>query len=282
MTERTDLQAPGILIAINTYAPGTLVALPIDEQCKLYGDFDGDQLLLIAGRPELYRHVVDYEQQQLSNSPAVPKPPKSHTAAFDEQGCYVFGRGTQMATLYQQVLERYATLQNCFLALPIDKRQQLADEFIQTFYSATDVRNTLLLEQVPDIAPSINSEEPLRTLEQLLTRGMKAGTDAYKSNTALAQFSILASHLQRLFSRHQVPQSVPYGKGLLRTLQGRDLDVAEVKRQLQDNPSLIAQAMSAIVDRLEAEGVLKEYAKRLPQQAAYSFGQQREVDGGTK
>lgn len=261
VTEITHLQAPGILIAINTYAPGSVVALPIDEQRKLYGDFDGDQVLLIADRAELYRHVADYEQQQPSNFLAVPKPPKSHTAAFDEQGCYVFGRVRQMATLYQQVLERYATLQNCFLALPIDKRQQLADEFSRTFYSATDVGNTLLGEQVPEIVESINSKEPLRTLEQLLTRGIKAGTDAYKSDTALAQFSILASHLQSLFSRNQVPQSVPYGKGLLRTLQGGYLDVAEIKQQLQGNPTLIAQAMSASVDRLEATGVLKEYTK---------------------
>ncbi|WP_253306228.1 hypothetical protein [unidentified bacterial endosymbiont] len=58
-----------------------------------------------------------------------------------------------------------------------------------------------------------------------------------------------------------MPQSVPYGKGLLRTLQGGYLDVAEIKWQLQGNPTLIAQAMSASIDRLEFAGVLKEYAK---------------------
>lgn len=121
------MSSVGILQVGQLFAPGSLVAMPVDEQKKLDGDFDGDALLVIVGRPALYQHVKQFDETEQAASVPSLKPLKTHTSAIDAQGRYRFGRTAQILATKLGVLERFSMLQRFFLAQPEETRQRFSE-----------------------------------------------------------------------------------------------------------------------------------------------------------
>nr|WP_244622170.1 shikimate kinase [Bradyrhizobium ivorense] len=153
VTADSSLDCIGILQATEIFAPGSLVAIPPDEQKKLDGDFDGDTAIIIADRPQLYEHVRQFDQEEQARGLRSLKPPKSHTPAI-EDGRYNFGRASQILAATRSVLETYTGLQRGFLAQSHQARQWFAERAIFGTYEGIDrelkrdIRGLLEQEQV--------------------------------------------------------------------------------------------------------------------------------------
>jgi hypothetical protein len=101
---------------------------------------------------------------------------------------------------------------------------------------------------------------PVQSVHMLLSTGLKVGTDAFKADTAVAEFAQLAQRLQKLMS--QIPGGVsvvPYSSGALDKLQNNRFNVAEALENLQHNPTLSAGVMEMALTtlgqpRIEAVG----------------------------
>ncbi|MDK1482595.1 shikimate kinase [Sinorhizobium sp. 6-117] len=129
VTEDTPVDCVGILQATELFAPGSLVAIPITEQKKLDGDFDGDTAIIIADRPQLYEHVRKFDQDEQARGLRSLKPPKSHTPAIEGES-YQFSRANQILAATQDVLEMYSCLQRDFLAQSHDARHWFAERAV--------------------------------------------------------------------------------------------------------------------------------------------------------
>jgi len=146
--EKEDTARPtrGVLLAHDFYAPGSLVAVPPEEQEKLSGDFDGDTLNLLAHLPALLAHVsaCDREEQARNRKPVSMG--KTHTPAFNpDTGEYEPGRGQQIMSLLGKVLETFSGLQNNYLALSEEKQVEVAEQALLGSFEGfpPDFRRTL-------------------------------------------------------------------------------------------------------------------------------------------
>ncbi|MET2832517.1 shikimate kinase [Mesorhizobium shangrilense] len=354
----TPLECLGILQATEVFAPGSLVAVPTGEQKKLDGDFDGDTVVIVGDRPQLYAHVRQFDHKEQALGLPSLKPPKSHTPALESDN-YQFGRARQILAATQDVLETYSCLQRNFLAQSHEARRWFAERAVFGTYegvhhelrreigqllnqeevSGQDIQNTFararreievaqhpvaremaellvadlaawagkpseqllpetiesanaatpsfsarLCELFPDLAetypatpqprdriqllldhypPRIdprpdgyNPDDLVQSATNLLSLGIKVGTDAYKSDTGANLFFKKSSHLQRHL--HQTPglKSVPYVKGVAATLAQGRFDVDATLEDLKDNPTLAASIMETSIKLAAEQGIL--------------------------
>ncbi|WP_206073786.1 XopAD/skwp family type III secretion system effector [Mesorhizobium sophorae] len=354
----TPLDCLGILQATEVFAPGSLVAVPTGEQKKLDGDFDGDTVIILGDRPQLYEHLRAFDHREQALGLPSLKPPKSHTPALEGDD-YQFSRARQILSATQNVLETYTCLQRSFLAQSHEARRWFAERAVFGTYegvhkelrrdigqllnqeevSGQDIQNTfararreievakhpvaremaellvsdlvawavkqggqllpetiesanaanpsfsarlcelfpgltetypatpqprdriqLLLDHYPariDSRPDgYNPDDLVQSATNLLSLGIKVGTDAYKSDTGANLFFKKGSYLQRLL--HQTPglKSVPYVKGVAATLAQGRFDVDATLDDLKDNPTLAAGIMEASIKFAAEQGIL--------------------------
>ncbi|GLR90959.1 shikimate kinase [Bradyrhizobium iriomotense] len=365
----TTVDCVGILQATELFAPGSVVAVPPSEQKKLDGDFDGDSVVVVGDRPQLYEHVRQFDQEEQARGIRSLKPPKSHTPAI-EDGRYKFGRASQILAATRNVLEIYTGLQRGFLAQSHQARQWFAERAIFGTYegihhelkrdirvlleqeqvSAQNVQDKLekarreveladhpvareiaglllaeleawaarqdaqvLPEQVPlEIVASVsepqlamsqllrelfpelaetypataqprdrvqllldryparldprpdgyNPHDLVQSASNLLSLGIKVGTDAYKSDTGAQIFMIKSGYLQRLLQQTPGLKSVPYTKSIAATLHQGRFEVDATLEDLKDNPTLAASVMQASVKLAAERGILPEPSGR--------------------
>ncbi|EHK54658.1 hypothetical protein MAXJ12_23902 [Mesorhizobium alhagi CCNWXJ12-2] len=190
VTANTSLDCVGILQATEVFAPGSLVAVPPDQQKKLDGDFDGDTVIILGDRPQLYEHVRQFDEAEQARGVRSLKPPKSHTAAI-EDGRYNFSRASQILAATQNTLEIYSTLQRNFLAQSDQARRWFAERAIFGTYEGihhelrSALRDLLNQEEVSgqDIPPQLErvmreielAEHPVaREISELLAADLEA------------------------------------------------------------------------------------------------------------
>ncbi|MFC3278718.1 hypothetical protein ACFOHQ_16840 [Xanthomonas fragariae] len=86
-------------------------------------------------------------------------------------------------------------------------------------------------------------DDLLGSLRNLLSIGIKVGTDAYKSDTATREFSACASSLKSLLGHAPSLHSVPYTKGAGAKLAAGRLEAQETLKLLERIPTLSARVM---------------------------------------
>ncbi|MCK1326477.1 shikimate kinase [Bradyrhizobium sp. 156] len=372
-TERKDrvkadtlVDCVGILQATEVFAPGSLVAVPTGEQKKLDGDFDGDTIVIVGDRPQLYEHVRLFDDKEQARGVRSLKPPKSHTPAI-EGNDYKFSRASQILAATRDTLEIYSGLQRSFLAqshqarrwfaeravfgtyeglhheLQRDIRQLLNQEqvsaqdveqmldrarpeikvadhavaheivellvtdleawaasldeqvLVETVESARDTKLTVspaLAELFPDLAetypaathprdriqavldnypPRISprpdgysADDLVQSASNLLSLGIKVGTDAFKSDTSVQLFMKKSQGLQRLLQQTPGLKSVPYVKSMAATLNHGMFNVDTTLEDLKDNPTLAASIMEASINLAAEQGILPRPFDRQP------------------
>ncbi|WP_202308609.1 shikimate kinase [Mesorhizobium sp. L-8-10] len=357
--EDTPLDCLGILQATEVFAPGSLVAVPTGEQKKLDGDFDGDTVIIIGDRPQLYEHVREFDEKEQALGLPSLKPPKSHTPALDGDK-YQFGRASQILAATQDVLETYSGLQRNFLAQSHEARgwfaeraifgtyegvhhelrrdigqllgreEEVSGQDIETVFArarreievarhpvaremaallvadleawaqkperlpetvgpVNDAKSTTLSAAVSELLPDLadaypvtnqprdriralidnyparidprpdgyNPDDLVQSANNLLSLGIKVGTDAYKSNTGARLFSRKSQDLQRLLHTTPGLRSVPYVKGLAASLNHGRFDVDAALKDLEDNPTLTASVMETSINLAAEHGILR-------------------------
>ncbi|WOH80258.1 shikimate kinase [Bradyrhizobium sp. BEA-2-5] len=372
-TERKDrvkadtlVDCVGILQATEVFAPGSLVAVPTGEQKKLDGDFDGDTIVIVGDRPQLYEHVRLFDDKEQARGVRSLKPPKSHTPAI-EGNDYKFSRASQILAATRDTLETYSGLQRSFLAqshqarrwfaeravfgtyegfhheLQRDIRQLLTQEQVsaqdvehmldrarpeikladhavaheiaeflvtdleawaasmdeqvlpETVESARDTKLTVspaLAELFPNLAetypaathpreriqalldnypPRISprpdgyiADDLVQSASNLLSLGIKVGTDAFKSDTSVQLFMKKSQGLQSLLQQAPGLKSVPYVKSMAATLNHGMFNVDTTLEDLKDNPTLAASIMEASINLAAEKGILPRPFDRQP------------------
>ncbi|WP_429034130.1 shikimate kinase [Bradyrhizobium sp. I1.14.4] len=361
----TPVDCVGILQATEVFAPGSLVAVPTNEQKKLDGDFDGDPVVIIGDRPQLYEHVRQFDEKQQVRGVRSLKPPKSHTPAI-EDGNYQFSRASQILAATTNVLEIYSCLQRSFLAQSHEARCWFAERAIFGTYEGThhelrhDIRalfskervsgqniqdklerarreieladhpvaretaellvadlkawaatadeqvppetvgrvseakltvSSALSELFPELAKAYSVapqprdriqvlldhyparieprpdgydlDDLVQSANNLLSLGMKVGTDGYKSDTGVRLFLKKSRELQRLLHRTPGLTSVPFSKSLAATLTQGRFDVDATLEDLKDNSTLTASVMEASIKLAAEKHILPEPSGRL-------------------
>ncbi|GLR89683.1 XopAD/skwp family type III secretion system effector [Bradyrhizobium iriomotense] len=362
----TPVDCVGILQATEVFAPGSLVAVPPSEQKKLDGDFDGDTVVIVGDRPQLYQHVRQFDQKEQAHGLRSLKPPKSHTPAIEEER-YQFSRARQILAATLGVLGTYGSLQRDFLAQSEPARRWFAERAIFGIYEGVhhelrrDIRDLLNQEQVsgqdiqgllerasadikaavhplarevaellvadleawaamadaqvlpetvesgsyanrdlsaqlweffPDLAQhysaspqprdrvealldhyparidprpdGYNPDDLIQSANNLLSLGVKVGTDAYKSDTGARLFMKKSGELQRLLQRVPGLSSVPYLKSIAAPLNQGRLDVDATLEDLKDNPTLAASIMETSIKLAVENRILPEPRRRQP------------------
>ncbi len=346
----------GILQATEVFAPGSLVAVPPVEQKKLDGDFDGDAVIIVADRPQLYEHVRQFDQAEQARGVHSLKPPKSHTPAIEGES-YQFSRASQILAATQNVLETYTGLQRDFLAQSQEARRWFAERAIFGIYEGihhelrrelqvlltegevsleqiehglekagrefevadhpvarevaellmadleawaaqsrglpataeggNDARRAVsadLCELLPDLGEAYPAtaqpreriqlivdnyparihprpdgyvaDDHVQSANNLLSLGIKVGTDAYKSDTGARLFAAKSRQLLNLLHKAPGLNPVPYTKGIAARLKQGRLDVDATLADLKDNPTLTASIMEASIKLAAERGIL--------------------------
>jgi muconolactone delta-isomerase len=145
---------------------------------------------------------------------------------------------------------------------------RLAQEYAQAATPAE--RLAVLMDRYPTrVLPSrvgYVPDDPLQSANNLLSLGIKVGTDAYKADTAVSAFSRLSQRLKSLVDT--IPdgvKSIPYSSALADKLKHGRFDYDEAQRSLQHNPTLAGAVMQAA---LEVIGKQRLDAVATPQQAS--------------
>ncbi|MBD1554876.1 hypothetical protein [Pseudomonas typographi] len=358
--EDTLTRSRGLLVVNEILMPGSLIAMPRAEQQRLDGDFDGDTVLIVAGRPKLFEHVRLFDAQM--PRPPVLKPAKTHSTPFDaNDDHYQHGRSEEILPVYAGVLEHFSMLQTRYLAQPQTTRDTIAARMLYGAFEGLpkgwkrqtraalegdtitpqhiEALHQALLEQqrkaparraparameaellrqlealhtpqasgmaveharplpvlpgTDEIAgmAALREEYPAATtpaerirvllsyyperqlssrvgyecpddaqqcLQNLLSLGIKAGTDAYKSQTGVYPFSVLGRRLDRLLRTQGPVVEVPYTKGTARRLANKRFDADKARRELANNPTLAAAVMRAALDVPAVQQALHE------------------------
>ncbi|WP_173514834.1 shikimate kinase, partial [Sinorhizobium psoraleae] len=360
----TSIDCVGILQATEAFAPGSLVAVPPSEQKKLDGDFDGDTVVIVGDRPQLYEHVRQFDKKEQARGLHSLKPPKSHTPAI-EQDSYQFSRARQILAATLGVLGTYSTLQRRFLAQSDQAQRWFAERAIFGIYEGVhqelrrDIRDLLKQERVsgrdiqrtleraradieaadhplarevaellvadlkawaersdeqvlPDTFERVSEANPtvspafvelfdelaeaysaaprprdrieflldhyparidprpdgyipddlVQSVKNLLSLGVKVGTDAYKSDTGARLFLEKSRRLDGLL--HQTPglTSVPFSKSMAATLSQGRFNVDATLEDLKGNPTLAASIMEASIKVAAEKHILPEPSGR--------------------
>ncbi|WP_175413688.1 XopAD/skwp family type III secretion system effector [Brenneria rubrifaciens] len=130
-------------------APGRLGAVPIPELRKRSMDTDGDEAFVYAGYPALAAHIREVMAARGRRRGAVVsfKPPKTATAAFDEQGRYHTGRAREIMNqqLGGKLLGKASIAARRFLAQPDALREKMARGMMFGVYDGVErsLRNGL-------------------------------------------------------------------------------------------------------------------------------------------
>ncbi|WP_338060713.1 shikimate kinase [Bradyrhizobium yuanmingense] len=128
----------------------------------------------------------------------------------------------------------------------------------ESYPAAADARKRidfLLNHYQPRIDPrpdGYNPDDLRESATNLLSVGIKVGTDAYKSDTGTRVFTQKANLLQRLLEQRQGFKPAPYVKGQAAKLHQGAFDVDGSLADLKDNPTLAASVMEASI-RLAVE-----------------------------
>ncbi len=101
-------------------------------------------------------------------------------------------------------------------------------------------------------------DDPLQSAHNLLSVGIKLGTDAYKADTAVSAFSRIGRRLKSLMAT--IPggvKAIPYSSALADKLQEGRFDYDDALRSLEQNPTLAGAVMQTALHtigkpRLEA------------------------------
>ena len=329
----TSLDVCAILSISTLYAPGSCAAVPVAEQKKLDGDFDGDADLLLFGYEALFQHIKQFESA--GEKSTIPlKPQKTHTPAIRmSDDSYQFGRASQILATRAGVLEKFIGLQRTFLAQPGEGQLQLAKKLCFALYEgieenhyetwsflltqaecsledlATLIQEVRAQQDTGDIHPevsallkalkedlqtwrdnlagsrkprkssfprvSLNSilrrlpvrmlspevggyrlDNPVQTIRNLLSLGIKTGTDAYKSNTGVQQFQQVAEVMQQVFREQKIALGVYYSKSTLHKLVKGCFDPQTAQKALAHNPTLAAEVMSSAIEKIYRQGRL--------------------------
>ncbi|NEJ25726.1 hypothetical protein GR247_37440 [Rhizobium leguminosarum] len=129
----------------------------------------------------------------------------------------------------------------------------LFPELSESYPTTADARERvefLLDHYKPRIDPRPDGYEPGDLRESainLLSIGIKVGTDAYKSDTGACVFMQKGAELRRLLERIPGLKSVPYVKAQAAKLHQGRFDVDGSLADLKDNPTLAASVMEASI-----------------------------------
>ncbi|WP_262270959.1 hypothetical protein [Microvirga yunnanensis] len=128
-----------------------MVAIPTGGQEKLDSDFDCDTVAIGDG-PQLYEHVLEFDERKQALGLPSLKPPTSHTPALDSNN-YQFGRANQILASAPNLLETHSGLQQNFLAQSHEARCWFAERAIFGTYEGFS------LELLGDIGQQLGREE---------------------------------------------------------------------------------------------------------------------------
>ncbi|CDX43797.1 Shikimate kinase 2 [Mesorhizobium sp. ORS 3359] len=138
----------------------------------------------------------------------------------------------------------------------------LFPELAESYSVTTQPRERvqLLVDRYPariDPRPDgYNPHDLVQSTNNLLSLGIKVGTDAYKSDTGAHTFMFKSGYLQRLLQQIPGLATVPYVKSTAAALHHGSFDSDAALKELKDNPTLAASIMESSIKFAAEQGLL--------------------------
>ncbi|MBL9197483.1 hypothetical protein VB151_13000 [Xanthomonas fragariae] len=232
---------------------------------KVVEDFTGLQVSLYAQTPEVQAWVAEravlgtYEGtdatlrsevlRQLDVDAPDPAVVERLVQAADEDVAHALhAPAKQVAELLRALLQQWRDGREEPLPLP-GSMTELLPHLENAYAQASNTRARLhaLVDRYPRrklrSRLGYTPDDLLGSLRNLLSIGIKVGTDAYKSDTATREFSACASSLKSLLGHAPSLHSVPYTKGAGAKLAAGRLEAQETLKLLERIPTLSARVM---------------------------------------
>jgi hypothetical protein len=109
-----------------------------------------------------------------------------------------------------------------------------------------------LLKEKPVYLPA----DDLQTVKNLLSLGIKIGTDSFKSNTGIAVYQKIMVQIKKVLISHGIEMGVCYSKRVARQLATGKFNPELAKKALSNNPTLAATIMTQAIDELTRQNRL--------------------------
>lgn len=128
-----------------------------------------------------------------------------------------------------------------------------------------------------EIVQAYRSGAPREGLERLLMLGIKAGEDAYKSDTGVRLFDRIGRKLERLYGEHKVSAVVPYSRATMGLLARGQFD-GETARQYRDALGETPNVAGAVMREMLGQWLRRERAPVLQDHPPLTLPQHQALD----
>ena len=172
-----------MLAVTEAYGPGSCVAVPQDTMKALGGDYDGDAVLALCGKPHLHAMVKTYNE---CNKPTNLKPPKSVTSAFDAEGIHRMGRSASASVSTKLGLLGDSTTLMRRLLLAPNNVQERAAEIVLSIRSRLHERDAW--QRVGDQGASAEQPDPAEV--QAFAQELLRNLEDSNGNAAHSQYAL--------------------------------------------------------------------------------------------
>lgn len=240
-------------------------------------DFTGLQVSLYAQAPEVQAWVAEravlgtYEGtdatlrsevlRQLDADAPDPAVVERLVQTADEDVAHALhAPAKQVAELLRALLQQWRDGREEPLPLP-GSMTELLPHLANAYAQASNTRARLhaLVDRYPRrklrSRLGYTPDDLLGSLRNLLSIGIKVGTDAYKSDTATREFSACVSSLKSLLGHAPSRHSVPYTKGAGAKLAAGRLEAQDTLELLERIPTLAARVMLRCSEHIVDEGL---------------------------
>lgn len=219
----------GVLSVIQRYGPGSFAAISPDQQIDvLNADFDGDGIIVHIMRKGTHLFSLMKKTNELFTPYSTPKIQKSFTSSKLPNGQYSLfkyeyimqARNANLLSFYSKIFDIYIALNHQY--------QLIVAKAIANMGILDMIIKHILVDESLDALQAQLTEKPNILIQRILSAGVKAGSDSFKSKVDWTYLREFANILNTIYDKLKIPHDLAYLKRLSINMHTERVDFEEV------------------------------------------------------
>ncbi len=219
----------GVLSVIQRYGPGSFAAISPDQQIEvLNADFDGDGIVVHIIRSGTHFFNLMKKTNELFTAYSTPKIQKSFTSSKLPDGQYSLfkfeyimqARNANLLSFYSKIFDIYIALNHQY--------QLIVAKAIANMGILDMIIKHILVDDSLDALQAQLTEKPNILIQRILSAGVKAGSDSFKSKVDWTYLREFANILNTIYDKLKIPHDLAYLKSLSIKMHTERVDFEEV------------------------------------------------------
>jgi hypothetical protein len=189
----------GVLTPTEIYQKGSLIGVKPNIQKACGGDYDGDPVIcqVYDKQSSVYNLIKGSDEKFFKQNPKLPK-------TFTPERDNLMRAGEILSLKQDNLLEGYTYLYNIYVALRVDYQLEIANRVIKD----ASVQNLINIIAQENQAEGFVQLSPEDQLLYILSKGIKLGTDSFKTSIDKLPYQQLLRKMQSIFNKENIP--VPF------------------------------------------------------------------------